>query len=106
VKLLQIDFPYQGPFGNQMTEAMSELAYSVAEEPGCLWKIWTENETTKEAGGIYLFVDEKTLMKYVEMHTRRLNEFGITDINLKTFNVNEDLSKITRAMLSRKKAIS
>lgn len=98
MKLLQIDFPFQGPYGEEQAEAMSELAHSIANEPGCLWKIWTENETTKEAGGIYLFSDDESLKNYVDMHTQRLNEFRITDVNLKIFDVNETLTKITRGI--------
>jgi hypothetical protein len=44
--LLQIDFPYRGPFGKQMSEAMTDLAHSISEEPRFIWKVWTENETT------------------------------------------------------------
>jgi len=97
--LLQIDFPYQGPFGKHMSEAMADLAHSITEEPGFIWKVWTENETTNEAGGIYLFVDEETALAYLEMHTARLKDFGISNINTKIFYVNEDLSKITNAPL-------
>ncbi len=101
MKLLQIDFPHDGPYGKELANAMTELAESIANEPGCLWKIWTENETTREAGGIYLFSNEETLNNYVEMHTNRLASFGISNINLKTFDVNEELSGITHAVLTR-----
>ncbi|WP_374340840.1 YdhR family protein [Azonexus sp.] len=42
--LLQVDFPYPGPWGDAMTAAMTGLAQSIAGEPGLLWKLWTENE--------------------------------------------------------------
>ena len=58
--LLQLDFPYDGPFGDEMASAMAELAESIAREPGFLWKIWTENPDSCEAGGIYLFEDESS----------------------------------------------
>ena len=48
--LLQIDFPYPGPWGDEMTAAMRGLAQSIAQEPGLLWKIWTENAERQEAG--------------------------------------------------------
>ncbi len=99
MKLLQIDFPFQGPYGKEQAVAMSDLAESIANEPGCLWKIWTENEKTKEAGGIYLFSDEDSLNNYVDMHTNRLASFGISDVNLKIFDVNRELSEITNARL-------
>ena len=55
--LLQVDFPYSGPWGDEMSVAMRDLAQSIAQEPGLLWKIWTESQTTGEAGGVYLFDD-------------------------------------------------
>lgn len=55
--ILQVDFHYSGPWGKAMSEGMEGLAHSIAEEPGLLWKIWTENEAAGEAGGIYLFRD-------------------------------------------------
>ena len=32
---------------------------SINEEDGFHWKIWTENEETKEAGGIYVFEEKQ-----------------------------------------------
>ena len=51
--ILQVDFPYTGPWGAEMSAAMQALAQSINNEPGLLWKIWTENPDTNEAGGIY-----------------------------------------------------
>jgi hypothetical protein len=99
VTLLQFDFPAAGPWGEAMTGAFADLAHSVANAPGLIWKIWTENEATGEQGGIYLFTDTESAEAYREMHTARLASFGITDIRAKTFAVNEPLSAITRAPL-------
>ena len=38
---------------------------------------------TNEAGGIYLFESKRTAEQYIEMHSKRLAEFGITTINAK-----------------------
>lgn len=92
--LLQVDFPFDGPFGQDMAAAMKELAESIAREPGFIWKLWTENANTKEAGGIYLFEDEASARKYLEMHTARLKGFGVPVVNAKVFHVNEALSAI------------
>jgi hypothetical protein len=94
-KLLSIDFPYPGPFENRMAEQLSGLAHSIAEEPGFIWKIWTESESKKEAGGVYLFADEETARAYIDKHTARLKVLGVSDIRIKLFDVNESLSKIT-----------
>lgn len=97
--LLQIDFPYNGPFGEEMASAFAPLAESIAQEPGLISKIWTENSETNEAGGIYLFEDKPTAVAYLKMHTARLESFGVQGIRSKLFSVNEPLSLITRAVL-------
>ncbi|WP_374278087.1 monooxygenase [Azonexus sp.] len=97
--LLQVDFPYPGPWGDAMTGAMAGLAQSIAGEPGLLWKLWTENEAAGEAGGIYLFSDRPSAEAYRDMHARRLKGFGIAPVNAKIFAVNEALSRIDRAPL-------
>lgn len=98
--LLQIDFPFTGPWGEDMTAAMRELATSIAEERGLLWKIWTENREAGEAGGIYLFTDRPSAEAYLAMHRARLLGFGIPAVNAKLFDVNLPLSRIDRAPLS------
>lgn len=97
--LLQIDFPYEGPFGVEMAEAFGSLAESIAQESGLIWKMWTENNETNEAGGIYLFEDKSSAESYLKMHTARLESFGVRNIRAKLFMNNEQLSKITRAPL-------
>lgn len=99
VKLLQMDFPVDGPWGEDMTEAYKELAESIAKEPGFISKIWTENKETGEAGGIYLFEDEDSLNKYLNMHKERLQSFGVRDIQAKVFDVNEPLTAITNGKI-------
>ncbi len=96
MKLVQIDFAYDGPFGPDMTEAMDGLARSIPNEPGFIWKIWTENQTEREAGGIYLFANEQSAQDYIAMHTARLKEFGIEHVNAKIFDVNGPLTAITK----------
>lgn len=97
--LLQVDFPFQGPWGKEMTQAMQELANSIVQEPGLIWKIWTENPKQHEAGGIYLFDTEQNAQNYLTMHSKRLSEFGIKPVNGKIFAVNKDLSLIDKAPL-------
>jgi len=97
--LLQVDFPYPGPWGDEMASAMTGLAQSITNEPGLLWKLWTENQARGEAGGIYLFSDLPSAEAYLEMHTARLKSFGIAQVNGKIFAVNDALSRINRAPL-------
>jgi hypothetical protein len=95
MKLVKFDFPYSGPFGTEMTAAMDGLARSILQEPGFLWKIWLENQTTQEAGGIYLFSDEESATNFMAKHSARLKKFGIDRINAKIFDVNVPLTKFT-----------
>lgn len=95
--LLQVDFPYTGPWGQEMTAQMDGLAQSIASEPGLIWKIWTENPQANEAGGVYLFQDLDSAQAYLAMHTARLKGFGIPQVNGKIFLVNEALSRTDRA---------
>lgn len=92
--VLQVDFAMNGPFGEKMAAAFSDLAKSINEEDGFIWKIWTENAETNEAGGIYLFQSKEAAEKYSVMHTKRLAGFGITGINAKIFAVNSGLTAI------------
>ncbi|MBP1969078.1 hypothetical protein J2Z83_001181 [Virgibacillus natechei] len=94
--VLQVDFNLQGPFGNEMAEAFSDLAKSINEEEGFIWKIWTESPETNEAGGIYIFETKETAEKYFKMHAKRLAGFGITDVNTKIFAINSKLTEITK----------
>lgn len=96
-KLLQIDFPFQGPFGAEMTAALTGLAESITTEPGFIWKIWTENQEQQQAGGIYLFADEASAQAYVAKHTARLKQLGVIEIRSRIFDINSDLSSITKA---------
>jgi len=92
--ILQVDFPYSGPFGDEMTNAMEGLAQDIAGESGLIWKIWTENEEDKIAGGIYLFDNIEDAKRYLEKHTQRLESFGFSEIRGVIFKVNEALSAI------------
>ena len=93
--LLQVDFPHYGPFGDELTTVMSDLAKDIANEKGLISKLWTENETNKEAGGIYLFDNEEDAVRYLKKHTERLEAFGYSNIRGKIFVVNEALSALS-----------
>ena len=95
--LLQMDFPYTGPFGDDFNKQMKDLAEDIATEKGLVYKLWTENEETQEAGGIYVFDNLEDANRYLDKHTKRLESFGFTSIRAKTFIINQELSAITKA---------
>lgn len=92
--LLYVDFPYTGPWGDEMTPAMQQLAQSINDEPGLIWKIWTENPEANEAGGVYLFTDKVSAEAYLLMHSARLKQFGIPQVNAKLLATQAPLSRI------------
>jgi len=96
---MQIDFPHEGVFGHELTLMMSDLAKSIAQEEGLIYKLWTENEETKEAGGIYVFDNLNDAKRYLKMHTQRLESFGYTEIKSKIFTINEELSRLSKAVI-------
>ena len=98
--LLQIDFPLEGPWGEEMASAFSGLAEVIAQAPGLRWKIWTENPAEGLSGGIYLFDDDASAQAYLTEHTARLASFGITDLRAVMFQVNEGLTAINRGPMS------
>ncbi|HEI2545363.1 TPA: monooxygenase [Escherichia coli] len=98
--LLQLHFAFNGSFGDEMAEQLKPLAESINQEPGFLWKVWTESEKNREAGGIYLFTDEKSALAYLDKHTARLKNLGVAEVIAKVFDVNEPLSKINQAKLA------
>ncbi|WP_322853575.1 monooxygenase [Acinetobacter sp. ANC 4648] len=100
--MLQVDFPSQGPFQDEMTSAFKTLAESINHEAGMLWKIWTENSETQEAGGIYLFDTQENAQKYLKMHTARLESFGLSNIRSKFFKIDNALSTLNHATFIQK----
>ena len=82
-----------------MATQMAELAESIAEEPGLIWKIWTENAQDSTAGGIYLFSDEASARAYLQKQQQRLKGFGIPAVTALVFAVNTALSQANHAPL-------
>lgn len=93
--VLQLDFEIEGPFGDEMAEEFSDLAKSINDEEGFIWKIWTEKPERNEAGGIYIFKTEEDAENYLEMHTNRMKDMGVMEINAKIFDINSKLTDIT-----------
>lgn len=99
--LLQVDFPFHGPWGREMTQSFIGLAQSIAQEEGLLWKFWTENPEKHEAGGLYLFKDAVNALRYLDLHATRLKAAGVAQVSGKLFVVNDELSRINCAPLDQ-----
>ena len=53
----------------------------------------------KRRRGYYLFEDEVSAKDYLEKYTARLKGFGFSNINAKLFDVNEELTDITKGLI-------
>lgn len=95
--LLIFDFPARPPGGPEQEAALRALAESIAQEPGLLWKIWTESAAEGRAGGVYLFESRAAAEAYHRMHAERLGRAGITGIEATYREINLSLSRIDRA---------
>ena len=80
-----------------MAQQFEDLAKSINDEPRFLWKIWTENESEQEAGGIYAFDTYDNAQQYLNMH--RLNSMGVSKVNAKYFDINKGLTTITNGRI-------
>lgn len=96
--IMYVDFPHAGPFGEEMAAMLEGLAKSINEEPGFIWKYWTQDEKEKTAGGVYKFDNRANAEKYLTMHTSRLSKMGYTDIRGRVFEINEQLSAINKSL--------
>ena len=99
-KLLQVDFDFAGPFGEEMADMLVGLAESINNEPGIIWKIWTESQKDQLGGGIYLFQDEASAHSYLRMHSARLKEMGVKEVRGQIFDVNIPLSTINKGPIA------
>lgn len=93
---MQLDFKINGPFKVIMSQEFQELAEEISLQEGLLWKIWTENEDEKRAGGWYAFESHAALMNFKNIHDQRLEGFGITEIRCQILEANVPLSVITK----------
>ncbi|AJR05342.1 monooxygenase [Photobacterium gaetbulicola] len=100
-KLLQVDFEFSGPFGKELSSALAGLAESINNEPGMIWKIWTESENDQLGGGIYLFEDQASAQTYLDMHTARLQQMGINKVRGKIFDINQPLTSINEGPVNQ-----
>jgi len=92
--IIYVDFPHNGPFGEELKNQLSGLAESINNEPGLIWKVWTENEADKMAGGVYLFDTRENAENYLSMHSERLMKLGYKNIKGRVSEINEGLTEI------------
>ena len=95
--ILQISFKLNMS-GKDYAQAITPLAQAVADVAGLQWKIWLLNESTREAGGIYLFEDQHAANAFLSgpLIAQLTNAPSIADVCAAQFNVLGALTSITR----------
>lgn len=99
MKIWDLHMTYDGPMTDEFAEGTKQLAESIAQDAGVIWKIWTLDESTGDFGSTYLFKDLTALETYKAMHVPRLAAIGVTVTSDYVFDIMEDLSVITHAPL-------
>ena len=96
-RLLQLNFKFNVT-GEMYEQAVSPLASEFAAVPGLRWKIWMINEAEQEAGGIYLFEDEASVIAYLEgpLVAQVTSHPALSDFSVKQFDVMDKVTAITR----------
>jgi len=96
-KILQINLKFKVT-KPELEKAFLEIAQSVADVKGLLWKVWLVNEAEKSAGGIYLFEDDASVKAYLkgEIVAGIMKHPALSDIEAKVFDIIPKHTKITR----------
>lgn len=99
LKIWDLHMTYLGPIDDEFLAGTRQLAESIANEPGVIWKIWTVEEGTNRFGSAYLFRNREYLDAYKAMHMKRLADFGIVVVSEHVFDLMETECTVTRAPL-------
>ncbi|NJL87813.1 MAG: YdhR family protein [Leptolyngbyaceae cyanobacterium SM1_1_3] len=100
---MQVLFRYRAAATPEVQQAATDRAHKIASEvPGLVWKIWTYDPASLEAGGVYLFTDEASAQAYLEgpIFAGLKAIPAIEHMQVKLLAVDCDRSQITRAPLS------
>ena len=98
--IVHFEFAFPGPFGTELEAGVRDLARSINEEPGFIWKVWTEDASAKQAGGVYLFEDRASADAYIAKHTARLGQLGVSEVRVKMYDVNTGLTRLNHGPLT------
>lgn len=94
-RILQINYRLEGTAADYL-EANRPYAEPIARTPGLQWKVWLLNESTKEAGGIYLFENDAALQEFLRGPIAGEVRSDPT-ATFREFDVPIELSSVTRA---------
>jgi hypothetical protein len=100
-KILQVNFKMKIS-GKQYKQTYEPAAGVLAAVPGLLWKVWIVNDQEHEAGGIYFFDSETSIKDFMESEivASVIANPDLSDFSVKTFDIIEDLSTVTRGPIA------
>lgn len=99
MKLLQVYYRREHGQGNHdQAEYLLGAAEKISHLPGLQWKIWIYEDSDGAGGGIYLFDNEEHARAWGDdMMPGSLGGLpGVSDVEVRYFDVDERLSAITR----------
>ena len=98
VRILHTQFTYTVS-DEELERCARRLANPVSEVPGLVWKIWLVNRDRKIAGGVYLFLDELHLQRFLDgpIVAELARMPGIASLTLRVFESLGDMNRTTRA---------
>ncbi len=96
--LLQVNFDIDPAIAEKSADAV-QRAHAVAELPGLIWKVWLRDRQSGRGGGIYLFEDRASAEAWGKgrFETMAARMPWSSKVTYEYFDVEEDLSRITRA---------
>ena len=96
-KILQINLRFHVSVAD-LEKEFEGAAGHISGVPGLKWKIFCMNGEKGEGAGIYLFEDDESLKSYLEgpIIAELKTKAAFSDINLKSFDVAEAATEITR----------
>ena len=97
--IVTVNYEYEGDPVERAKTYTPERAEVFVDLPGLDWKIWLDAAEDKRSGGIYHFRDWASANAYVNgpIIDRMRNNKALKNMQIRTFNTREDMSRITRA---------
>jgi hypothetical protein len=103
MKLLVVRYGRQlGKDDPEQARGFLAAAEKIAGLPGLIWKVWAYDDAEHVAESIYLFATEAAARAWGDgpMTTALGSHPGISDIDVRYYDVDSELSAVTRAPLA------
>ncbi|WP_413738158.1 YdhR family protein [Sodalis sp. RH21] len=88
------DFSQEKPREEQLA-----IAEKRADIPGFIWKVWLRDRKTGRGGGLFLFEDRPSADAWLAGRANRVFSPASDNITVELFDVDEELSQLSRAPL-------